>query len=122
MSIFEKSLEKGAGVFLHAASLVTEKPLTMEAAQEEAKKLLYPETEAPKNGTRIREYGINDFDHDVRVMANSYPSVAHEVEATDRLVDEIIFDSADTYEGQQRAAKIGAELLAISYEHATQQR
>lgn len=118
MSIFEKSLEKGTGVFLHATSLVTENPLTMEAAEEEAKKLLYAAPEVPKNGSRRLEYSINDFDHDVRVMASSYPSAAHEVAATDRLVDEIIFDSVDSNEGQYRAAKIGAELLAISREHA----
>lgn len=118
MSIFEKSLEKGAGVFLHATSLATDKPLSLEAAQEEAKKLLFPASEAPKRTAFTRDYSINDFDHDVRVMKSSYPSVAHEVDATDHLVDEIIFDSADSHEGQRRAAKIGAELLAISREHA----
>ena len=120
MSIFERSLEKGAGVLLHASSLATEKPLSMEAARIEAKNILFPVAETSDNRPTSREYTINDFDRDVRVIKADHPSVTHEVEATDRLVDEMIFDSADSYEAMQRAAKIGAELLAISYEHATQ--
>lgn len=122
MSIFEKSLEKGAGVFLHAASLATEKPLSLEEARVEAKQLLYVEPQA-KNLTLRRSdraYTINDFDYDVRAMKSGYPHLVHEIDATDVLVDEIIHDGQNSHESMQRAAKLGAELLVISREHAEQ--
>ena len=108
MSMIEKIFGKTEEVFRPIAEMKQASSVQLQARMRGANA---QQLETPKI------YTINDFDHDAHTMKSLYPVLAYEISATEALVDEIIFDNLDDHGAQDRAAKIGAELLAIIREH-----